>query len=284
MSFLDSIVECNRHDISKFRPFLVEGQQMGWVRHDIALRLTAFADTFMVDETQVSMHPRLATPAERSHAFDLAARRMVADWGVTALKGELYPVVQRWGQPPVMTMDRSMVGLFGVPSHGVHVNGIVRKPDGLHLWIGTRALDKAVAPGKLDNMIAGGQPYDLSLMDNLVKEAAEEADVPEVLARTARPVGMISYIREDGWGLRPDVMFCFDLEIPETFIPKNTDGEIIGFTLTPVEQVAQRVRDTKDFKLNVNLVIIDFLVRHGLLTPDSEPDYIDIVQGLRSGF
>lgn len=184
----------------------------------------------------------------------------------------------------MMKMDRSMVALFGVPSHGVHVNGVVQKRNGLHLWIGTRALNKSVAPGKLDNMVAGGQPHDLSIMDNLVKEAHEEAGIPEALARTARSVGMISYVREDTWGLRPDVMFCFDLDVPETFVPQNTDGEISGFALMPVAHVAQRVRDTKDFKLNVNLVIIDLLIRHGLLTPDGEPDYVDIAQGLRRGF
>jgi hypothetical protein len=281
MAFLDSIVECNKHDIAKFRPFLVDGNAMGWVRHDIAVRLSAFGDVFAVTEEHVTMHPSLTTESAKTLAFDRAAHVIEKEWGITPLKGELYPVVRRWGQEPVMKMDRSMVALFGVPSHGVHVNGFVRKADGLYLWIGKRALDKAVAPGKLDNMIAGGQPFDLSLMDNLVKEAAEEADVPEAMARTAQPVGMISYMREDYWGLRPDVMFCFDLEVPDDFIPQNTDGEIIDFTLMPVHQVAQLVRDTQDFKLNVNLVIIDFLIRHGWITPDAEPDYIDIVQGLR---
>jgi len=281
MAFMDSIIECNRHDLSRFRRFLVAGQPMGWVRHDLAERLTIFPDVFVVTDDSIAMHPALRTEEERTQAFDSASVTMVQDWGVTPLKGELYPVASRWGQPALMKMDRSMVAVFGVPSHGVHVNGLVRKPEGLFLWIGKRALDKAVAPGKLDNIIAGGQPYNLSLMDNLVKEAAEEADVPEALARTAKPVGLITYVREDEWGLRPDVMFCFDLDVPQDFIPRNTDGEITEFYLMPVEKVAALVRDTLDFKLNVNLVIIDFLVRHGFLTPDTEPDYIDIVRGLR---
>lgn len=281
MAFLDSIFECNQHDLARFRPFVVAGRPMGWVRHDIAERLFAFLDVFEVTAQAVGMRAHLRTEAERTQAFDHAARIMVRDWGAPSLKGELYPVAARWGQSPLMKMDRSMVALFGVPSHGVHVNGVLRKETGLHLWIGRRALDKSVAPGKLDNMIAGGQPHNLSLMDNLVKEAAEEADVPELLARTARPVGMISYVREDEWGLRPDVMFCFDLDVPLDFTPVNTDGEISEFIVMPVEDVAARVRDTQDFKLNVNLVIIDFMVRHGIITPDNEPDYIDIVRGLR---
>ena len=281
MTFMDRIAECNRHDLAKFCPFVVDDHVMGWVRRDLAERLRIFSDVFIVTMDRVILHPRLETPEQRSFAFHQAAKRIVADWGMTPLKGEMYPVVKRWGQTPLMLMDRSMVVLFGVPSHGVHVNGFVRGADGLSLWIGTRAMDKAVAPGKLDNMVAGGQPHGLSLTENLVKEAAEEADIPETLARQAKPVGLITYVREDDWGLRPDVMFCFDLEVPANFVPVNTDGEMSGFTLMPIEKVAQIVRDTLDFKLNVNLVIIDFLVRHGVLHPDNLPEYQDVVQGLR---
>ncbi len=48
----------------------------------------------------------------------------------------------------------------------------------------------------------------------------------------------------------------------------------------PAGEVVARVRDTDDFKFNVNLVIADFAVRHGVVTP-AEPDYLAIVAGLR---
>jgi hypothetical protein len=46
-----------------------------------------------------------------------------------------------------------------------------------------------------------------------------------------------------------------------------------------IDQVISIVRDTEEFKPNCNLVIIDFLVRHGLLDPDQE-GYAEIVSGL----
>ena len=58
------------------------------------------------------------------------------------------------------------------------------------------------------------------------------------------------------------------------------DGEICEFHLWPVEEVARLVRDTFDFKFNCNLVIIDFLIRHGYIAPD-HPDYLALVRGLR---
>jgi hypothetical protein len=63
-------------------------------------------------------------------------------------------------------------------------------------------------------------------------------------------------------------------------VPQNKDGEVAHFMLWPLGKVARLVRDTEDFKFNVNLVIIDFLIRHGYLKPE-EPDYPDIAIGLR---
>jgi hypothetical protein len=147
------------------------------------------------------------------------------------------------------------------------------------LWIGTRARDKLVAPGKLDNLVAGGQPVGLGLTENLIKECAEEADIPEALARQARAVGAITYAMAVPEGLRADTLFVYDLALDPSFVPRNTDGELESFALWPAQLVAERVRTTDDFKFNVNLVIIDFLIRHGLLPPE-HPEYLDLVFGL----
>ena len=40
------------------------------------------------------------------------------------------------------------------------------------------------------------------------------------------------------------------------------------------------VAETREFKFNCNLIVIDFLIRHGLIGPE-RPDYIEIVEGLR---
>ena len=58
------------------------------------------------------------------------------------------------------------------------------------------------------------------------------------------------------------------------------EGEVDEFMLWPGEQVMGKVRDTFEFKFNCNLVIIDFLIRHGVLDPDNEPDYAALCRGL----
>ena len=47
--------------------------------------------------------------------------------------------------------------------------------------------------------------------------------------------------------------------------PVAVDGEVAGFELWPMAAVLDRVRDTDEFKFNVNLVLIDLFRRRGLL-------------------
>ena len=148
------------------------------------------------------------------------------------------------------------------------------------MWVGRRSPDKTVAPGKLDNLVAGGIGNGHGVIETLVKEGEEEASVPPVLMARAAPVGAISYRMENELGIRDDVLFTYDLEIPVDFAPKNRDGEFVDFALMPAREVLDRIRSTADFKFNVNLVILDFAVRHGILPPD-DPEYLDVATGLR---
>ena len=76
-----------------------------------------------------------------------------------------------------------------------------------------------------------------------------------------------------------NVLFNYDLELPPDFRPVNADGEIAEFYLWPIERVIETVRNSGEFKFNCALVVIDFLVRHGLIFPD-HPDYEEILRGL----
>lgn len=58
------------------------------------------------------------------------------------------------------------------------------------------------------------------------------------------------------------------------------DGEVESFQLLNIEEVQNIICTTEDFKDNCNLVIIDFLVRHGVVESES-PEYLQIVAGLR---
>jgi len=282
MGFLDRIAECNNADFSRFLPFRAGGIQAGWVYPKFALVLRRFPEAFAVRGDGVALKASLDTAAKRTKAVDRVLRQLAAEQHIRGWRDETYPVVPLSGGPALMTMERAAVPHFGVRAFGVHLNGFVRRRDGIHMWIGRRSRDKPTYPGMLDNMVAGGQPAGIGFKENLVKECREEAGIPRRLAERAIPVGAISYAyegRTEG-GLKPDVQYCYDLELPADFVPRNTDGEIAEFMLWPIGRVARIVRDTRRFKFNCNLCIIDFLVRHGLIGPE-HPDYQAICKGLR---
>ena len=162
-------------------------------------------------------------------------------------------------------IDRGALPSFGIQAAGVHVNGLVGRRDGLHLWVARRARDKHLDPGKLDNIVAGGVPAGLDLMETLIKEAAEEAAIPPDLAAAAVQVGVIEYAMERPEGLRRDILYCYDLSLPEDFAPAATDGEVEAFELWPISRAVETVRETDDFKFNVALVLIDLFLRLGLI-------------------
>jgi hypothetical protein len=68
--------------------------------------------------------------------------------------------------------------------------------------------------------------------------------------------------------------------LPADFVPRNRDGEIVHFELMPAESVLEQIRRTDDFKFNVNLVILDFALRRGLLEVE-DPEYLDVASGLQ---
>jgi hypothetical protein len=279
MAFTDRIADCCRFDPESYRPFAVGSAPVGLVRHAFAARLGDFPGVFEVGAEGVRLRDRFADFDSRTRAVADVLETLRGRGEIQGWRDEPYPVAVAFAAPLLMTLERAAVPLFGVRAYGVHMNGVVGDGWDVRMWVAKRSLSKPTGPGKLDQLVAGGQPAGVSLADNLVKECAEEAAIPAELARRAVPIGAVSYVTERPEGLRRDVLFNYDLELPESFTPHNADGEVDSFHLWPIERVIATVRDTDDFKFNCALVVIDFLIRRGLIAPD-HPDYVDLARGL----
>jgi 8-oxo-dGTP pyrophosphatase MutT (NUDIX family) len=254
--FLRHIRACNSARLPGDRlAFRIGAAQVGWVKPDFAAKLAAFPE--------ISRGPDGLT---LSNAAALGAiSRALSDSGCYRWRREAFDIRAEPEGPVLAQLDRGALPSFGVLAVGVHVNGLVRRADGLHLWIARRAADKLLDPGKLDHIVAGGVPAGLSAAETLVKEAAEEAAIPGKLAAQAVHVAAIGYAMERPEGLRRDLLHCYDLDLPEDFRPDAADGEVEAFELRPIAQVVRTVRDTDEFKFNVNLVLIDLFLRLGMV-------------------
>lgn len=280
MSFtdrLDDVAPCDPNDYVRFT---VDGHTVGLMTAAFAATLADYPETFHVSADRVVLAPDLRTPDERTRAVGqvLAALRekgLIPGW-----RNELYAVATDLHAQSLFHMERAATVLFGVRTYAICLNGYVRRDDGLHLWIARRAMTKETYPGELDLMVGGGHPAGLTLRKNLIKECQEEAGVDSAMAETAVPVSGISFCFEQSGDVINQFQFIYDLEVPADFTPRNTDGEVAAFYLWPVEKIMAMVRDTDEFMFDSALVIIDFLIRHGVIDSD-HPDYSALVIGLR---
>lgn len=179
--------------------------------------------------------------AARTETVAALVKELVKDGVVpkAKLRNELQdvrPLSQGWvgpeGQPPPLRLERAAMIHFGVPSYGIHVNGWVRHPDQPDdarpwaLWVAKRSMSKATYPGRLDQMVAGGQPSGIDFDENVAKECEEEASLPPDVIDRIRPAGMVCYRYAAKKGLSTKILATYDLEMPQGLAPVCGDGEI----------------------------------------------------------
>ena len=61
--------------------------------------------------------------------------------------------------------------------------------------------------------------------ENIMRYAYARANMPAEMAEKAVPVRTISYEQIDGMKIKRDVIFCYDIELPHSWQPKN-NGQV----------------------------------------------------------
>ncbi|KAJ1738008.1 hypothetical protein LPJ78_005846 [Coemansia sp. RSA 989] len=176
-------------------------------------------------------------------------------------------------------MERAASYNFGIRTFGVHINGIVKDADGIRMWVAKRAMTKQTYPGMLDQIAAGGIGNGMGVHESMVKECGEEAAIPPEIAQQAKCTGTIQYFTQSELGLQPETQYIYDLELPAGFIPFPRDGEVESFELLSIDGVLVHLKND-DFKPNCAVCVIDFLIRHGFITPENEPDFLRIIDNI----
>ncbi|KXJ95223.1 hypothetical protein Micbo1qcDRAFT_230509 [Microdochium bolleyi] len=219
-------------------------------------------------------------------------------------RDELWPVYGSETEV-LYSVERSGAGLLGVLRHGVHMMAYTmpsssssstgtaggdttsrreNTKNDMRIWISRRSPTKQTYPGMLDNTVAGGFMTGEIPFECMVREADEEASLPEQLMRErARERGIVTYIHitdERAGGeagqIYPEMQWIYDIELPDGVVPVPKDGEVAGFELMTVQAV-QAELSKGSFKPNCALVLLEFFVRHGILTRENEPGFDEIV-------
>jgi len=216
---------------------------------------------------------------------NVVLEQLRADDVVPSLRGwrhEKYKVSQKFNEEPLMEIERAASGMFGFLQYGVHVNGFTKDKNGKYMmWIGRRSKTKQTFPDMYDNMCAGGLSSDLGVTECMRKECQEEASVSDPLLDQLKFVGNVSYFYEDERGLSPECQFVYDLQVPDEFKPVNADGEVGSFQRVSIEEMF-KLMTSGNFKPNCAAVCLDFMIRHGLVDPDKDPNISYYVEQLHA--
>ncbi|KAH6894243.1 thiamine pyrophosphokinase-related protein-like protein [Thelonectria olida] len=268
-------------------------QTLGYVLPSVADKLSSSILGLEVDDSQHALTLMGGRDVdERSTLVKEGLLLMRAKNDVSILKSwrnETFPIFGP-NREVLLHIERCACPLFGVVTYGAHAIAYVPPllPDGeMKIWISRRARSKQTFGGMLDSSAAGGIASGDTPLETILRECEEEASLPpDVISQRLRASGIITnfYVRDHRSGgevglFQPEGNFVFDLPLPPDVVCTTNDGEAEEFRLYTVEEVKEALK-RREFKPNSALVMLDFFVRHGILTSENEKDYVEIVSRL----
>lgn len=280
--------------------FVVDGRKVGKVTRPVADLLcnsSSSSRVFQIDKTGDTSILTLAqsvgeTVQQRTESVMSVMKNLKEKGVINGWRDELYPLSDGFYNEPLFFVERAAAPFLGMIQYGVHINGLVTTVNGREekMWIARRSSKKSLYPGMTDQLVAGGQPAGLSLLENVLKECEEEAGIPNEMAmKGLKAAGAVSYetvlrTSHDLDVVTRAVLFNFDLYLPPDFKPTIVDGEVEEFFQWSIdEQFAALAKDFNDpMKPNCYLCVIDYLLRKGEVSPDT-PGYLDVLRELRNG-
>jgi 8-oxo-dGTP pyrophosphatase MutT (NUDIX family) len=260
-------------------PFYVREHAIGWLRPSFADLLRRWPHLFDVNPAFVTLRAKPDTVASRTAALAEVTRELAKDGVIRGWRDELVRVSHHYAAPELLHIERAASRHFGMMSYGVHLNGFVRVDGLARAWISRRSPNKAVDPDRLDNLVGGRIAAGSTVDETLRKEAWEEAGIPPALLDGCMCTGAVRVEYSVPEGLHREILFVHDSWLPGDFKPMNQDGEVSEIRLLPLEEVVQLILEG-EFTLDAGTVMIDGLLRQGILTPE-DPLYLELLRLLK---
>ena len=264
MSFLERIEECNKFKESNFYKFFIEHHHVGYIKKKNLYIIKRFHNFFEHHGKKIFLKKEFNNFKKKTFVINAVFNFLLKEKLIKSKHREFFPVFKSFQLKPLLKVQRIVGPFFGFQFFGVHLNGYIKKNHEYFMWIGKRS-KKGNFPSDLDQIAAGGLPYNISLKKNLIKESFEEASINKQLILKSKYKGTISYRVETQLGLSRHILFCYDLKLPESFIPKNNDGEIVNFYLLPLKEILKIIKNSRNFKFDCAVVIINFALKKKLI-------------------
>lgn len=142
-------------------------------------------------------------------------------------------------------------------------------------------------PGKLDVTVSSGMGLGETALGTIISESVEEALLdPDYVQQNIRPVGVLPFPnRSPGGWILPGMYYLFDLPLPPdgSINPRVNPlhRHVEKFELVRAQDVLQLLLEGS-FKDTSAMAIIDFLLRHGYVTEETDPRYLEVCRLLKT--
>ncbi|KAI0097284.1 thiamine pyrophosphokinase-related protein-like protein [Nemania sp. FL0031] len=262
---------------------------LGYVLPQVAREFGA-CQGWDLDETRIPRTLTLCTSPEAASRSAVIAStlarfkqngtfRILEHW-----RSELKPCYGPTGEV-LFAIERAAFPLLGIVAYGVMFIAYTRDRQGhvTGLWVQRRSEKARTHAGLYDGTAAGGMGVDETSFATLLAEAKEEASLSgEFIRRGARACGTISYFhtrRVEMGGevglLQPGVHFLYEMEVPDHTMPESNDENVAGFELLTLGDIRGEIFAGRA-KPWFALAVIDFFIRHGIISEENERDFVEI--------
>ena len=264
MSFVERLKDCNKYKESNFFEFFIKNHHVGFIKKKNLNIINKFPNFFLLEKNKIFLKKEINNFQKRTYAINQVFIFLLKQKLISSKHREFFPVFKSFKSKPLLKVQRLIGPFFGFQFFGVHLNGFLKKNNKYFMWIGRRT-KKGNFPNDLDQIAAGGLPFNVTIKKNLIKESYEEANIDKKLVVKSKYDGIISYRVETKLGLSRHILFCYNLELPMNFIPKNNDGEITNFYLWPIEKILKIIKESRKFKFDCALVILLFVLNKKII-------------------
>ncbi|KAK3896488.1 hypothetical protein C8A05DRAFT_20542 [Staphylotrichum tortipilum] len=267
---------------------MIEGysKPFGYMHESILRGLNLSPNWEVSSEQRLLIMVRANTFEERTQVMRDMLSRAVKEGAPTSPRkfyNEALRVVSSKGKH-VLDMDRSGLDPFGCVSFSAHLIGFVKDGNDTKYWVPTRSAKKPTVPNKLHSTVAGVIRSAEQPVDCMVRKIAAEASIPkEYTMANLTACGTISYqmsITSAGEpGCQHIVSYLYEMEFGKDTVPRPGSDEVETFTLMTLDDVKVALMEG-EFVANRAMVWLAYFIRHGVVTPENEPDFIEICQRL----
>ncbi|KAF1994402.1 hypothetical protein P154DRAFT_527115 [Amniculicola lignicola CBS 123094] len=272
--------------MSDYYYFMVEGfpEPLGYV-HISTVEAFPWPSFWKIDhENRFLNMSEGSTRIDRTKAMDTTLRQAFEGEDAVirrTLYNEYLPVRSNSGEY-MLDMDLAGVDLFGIVTAGVMLTAYVRTPQGPKYWVQRRSAFKPTFPNMLDTTVGSNLASGERPIDKVVLRALEEASIPEAYTRAnIVACGTLTYQMvetNDGRpGSQSHTQYVYEMELAPNVIPKpsSLNNEVQKFELMGLDEVLQSLI-AGEFKPNIGLTWVAYLVRHGMVNAENEPALSEI--------